>query len=51
MPKSLHYPVTNLYTSVVDFIYFCSLVESPLENWIQAFGKGVGSKYYNMMHS
>ena len=24
------YPATNLYTSVVDFIYFRRLVESPL---------------------
>ena len=30
VPKSLQYLPTNLYTSVVDFIYFRRLVESPL---------------------
>ena len=31
VPQSLQYLPTNLYTSVVDFIYFRRLVESPLE--------------------
>ena len=30
VPTSLQYPTINLYTSVVDFIYFRPLVESPL---------------------
>ena len=30
VPKSLQYLVTNLYTSVVDFIYFRRLVEEAL---------------------
>ena len=32
VPKSLHCPATNLYTSVVDLIDFLRLVESPLHS-------------------
>ena len=31
VPKSLQYPATNLFTSVVDFIYFRRLVEEALQ--------------------
>ena len=31
VPTSLQDPAINLYMSVVDFIYFCRLVESPLQ--------------------
>ena len=31
VPTSLHYLATYLYTSVVDFIYVCHLVESALD--------------------
>ena len=31
VPTSLQDPAINLYTSVVDFIYFRRLVESPLQ--------------------
>ena len=30
VPTSPQYPPTNLYTSVVDFIYFCWVVEEAL---------------------
>ena len=32
VPTSLQDPAINLYTSVVDFIYFRRLMESPLED-------------------
>ena len=32
VPKSLQYLPTNLYTSMVDFIFFWRLVESPLDS-------------------
>ena len=48
VPTSLYYLPTNLYTSVVDFLYVRRLVESALEriecshkeNWESEFHKG-----------
>ena len=34
VPTSLQYPATNLYRSVVDFIYFRCLVEEALFSYL-----------------
>ena len=46
VPKSLQYLPTNLYTSVVDFIYFRRLVESQLNSQILTPGALAGHRVH-----